>query len=125
MVAFKFQIFLIPAVLPASHCPVKSSHLKFRNLFLPFPLSIPPKFDCLSAGKREHMTVKGMCLYYLYGKVSGQKKNPCFSVLSFRRLRKDFTTVYFPEEYATICPRKASFGGLQTQHRMTYTKRLY
>ena len=86
------------------------SRLKLSNLFLPFHCILPPKFDCLSAGKREHMTVKGMCLYYLYGKVSGQKKNPCFSVLSFRLLRKDFAAVDFTEEYATICPRKAMFG---------------
>ena len=47
---------------------------------LPFPFSIPPKFTCLSAGKREHMTEKGKYLYYLYGKLNEQKKNPCFSV---------------------------------------------
>ena len=62
------------------------------------------------------MTVKGKYLYYLYGKLNGQKKNPCFGLLSFRRLRNDFTTVYFPEEYARICPRKASFGGGQANY---------
>ena len=86
--------------------------MSFKYL-LTFSLSIISKYDCLSAGKREHITVKGKHLYYLYGKVSGQKKNPCFGVLSFRHLRKDFATVYFPEEYARMSPRKTSFGELQ------------
>lgn len=71
------------------------------------------------------MTVEGKYFYCLFGKVSGQKKNPCFSLISFRHLRKDFTTVYFPEEYATICPRKAMFGGLQAKHCITKKIRLY
>ena len=91
MVAFKFQIFLIPAVLPASHCPGKSSHLKFRNLFLPFPLSIPPKFTCLSAGKRKHRTVKGKYLYYLYGKRQRAKEKS----LLYRLLIRTFTQGFY------------------------------
>ena len=91
---------------------------------LPFPFSIPPKFTCLSADKREHMTEKGKCLYYLYRKLNGQKKNPCFIVFSFRRLHKGFTTVDFPEEYARMRWRKASFGGEQVQYRITKSIRL-
>ena len=70
------------------------------------------------------MTEKGKCLYYLYGKLNGQKKNPCFIVFSFRRLHKGFTTVYFTEEYARMRWRKASFGGEQAQYRITKSIRL-
>ena len=54
---------------------------------LPFPLSIPPKFDCLSAGKREHMTEKGKHLYNLFGKRQRAKEKS----LLYRLLIRTFT----------------------------------
>ena len=77
---------------------------------LPFPLSIPPKFDCLSAGKREHMSEKGKHLYNLFGKRQRAKEKS----LLYRLLIRTFTQEFYDRLLSRgVCDNMPTKGKLR------------